>query len=82
MVTHQTRTELSLFLGGQAEEEERIKHGMPMPREDWPMEEEYADSVDLPEWSYAGEVVHCAFVDQVYALGKLEPAMNSVFGGA
>jgi hypothetical protein len=82
MVTHQTRAELSLFLGGQAEEEERIKHGMPMPREDWPMEEEYADSVDLPEWKYAGEVAHCAFVDQVYALGKLEPAMNSVFGGA
>jgi hypothetical protein len=78
-VTHQTNSELALFLGGQADEEERVKHGMSMPREDWPMEEEYADSVNLLEWDYAGEVVHCAHVDQVFGLGKLEPAMNSVF---
>jgi hypothetical protein len=46
--TLHTNAELMVFLGGQAEEDERIKHGMPMPREDWPIEEEYADSVDLP----------------------------------
>lgn len=49
--TLQTNAEMGLFLGGQADEEERIKHGMPMPRKDWPIEEEYADSVDLPEWN-------------------------------
>lgn len=73
-----TNAELMVFLGGQASEDERIKHGMPMPEEDWPVEEENAESVDLPEWDYAGEVAHCALVDYLYDLGKLEPAMNSV----
>ena len=78
-VTLQTNAELALFLGGQASEDERMKHGMPMPKEDWPVEEENAESVDLPEWDYAGEVVHCALVDHLFGFGKLEPEMNSVF---
>ena len=75
-----TNAELMVFLGGQASEEERIKHGMPMPEEDWPMpENEYADTVDLPEWEYAGEVTHCALVDYLHGMAKLEPAINAVF---
>lgn len=73
-----TNAELMVFLGGQASEDERIKHGMPMPREDWPVEEEHAESVDLPEWVYAGSVTHCALVDYLYDLKMLEPKMNSV----
>ena len=80
VVTLQTNAELALFLGGQADHDERMKHGMPMPEEDWPVEEENDESVDLPEWDYAGEVAHCALVDHLFGFGKLEPAINSVFG--
>lgn len=77
--TLQTNAELALFLGGQADHDERMKHGIPMPEEDWPVEEENAESVDLPEWDYAGKVAHCALVDYLFGFGKLEPAMNAVF---
>lgn len=66
-------------LGGQASEDERIKHGMAMPKENWPVEEENSIVVCFPEWDYAGEVAHCALVDYLYGLRKLEPAMNAVF---
>jgi hypothetical protein len=75
-----TNAELMRFLGGQASEEERIKHGMPMPEEDWPMpENEYAKTVNLPEWDYAGDVVGFALGDYLHGAARLEPAMNSVF---
>jgi hypothetical protein len=82
LVTLDTNDEMSIFLCGQASHDERMKHGIPMPEEDWPIEEEYASGVDLPEWDYADEVVHCARVDYVHNMGKLEPAMNSVFKSA
>lgn len=52
---------------------------MPMPKEDGPVEEENSIIVCLPEWDYAEEVAHCALVDYLYGMRKLEPAMNAVF---
>jgi hypothetical protein len=49
--------ELSFSVGGFRSDEERIIHGIPMPVEDWPPEEEHAMAVDLPEWDYAADVV-------------------------
>lgn len=74
-----TNAELMTFLGGQASEYERIKHGMPMPKEDWPVEEKNPIIVCLLEWDYAGKVAHCTLVDYLYGMRKLEPAMNAVF---
>jgi len=51
-----------------------------MPEEDWPIEEEYAATVDLPEWAYAGNVASLALIDYLHGSARLEPAINSVFG--
>jgi hypothetical protein len=78
LVTLETNDEMSLFIGYQADYDERMKHGIPMPEEDWPTDEEE----NLPEWDYADDVVHYATVDCRFGMGKLEPAMNSVFESA
>jgi hypothetical protein len=52
---------------------------MPMPREDWPPEEEYARSVDLEEWAYAGDVAGVALNDHLHDTAELEDLINSVF---
>lgn len=73
-----TNAEMSLFIRIQSDYDERMKHGIPMPEENWPTDEEE----DLAEWNYAGEVVHCAAGDYLFNMGTLEPAMNSVFSSA
>lgn len=67
------------FLAGGITEEERIRHGMPKPEEDWAPEDEYAVRVDLDEWVYAGAVVWSALTDHMHGTAKLEPTINSVF---
>ncbi|GAB7326993.1 hypothetical protein MBLNU13_g10940t1 [Cladosporium sp. NU13] len=80
VVTLQTNAELALYLGGQADHDERVKHGTSMPEEDWPIDQGgYAEAADHPGWDYAGEVAHCALVDYLFGPRKLEPTMNAAY---
>ena len=71
---------IALYLGDQADHGERVKHGIPMPEEDWSIDRRgYAEEEDLPECDYASEVAHCALVDYLLRFKKLEPTMNAVY---
>jgi hypothetical protein len=73
-----THSELSVFLGVHASEDERAKHDIDMPEEDWPPGTELEQNMELPEWEYAGEVVWSALIDLIHGTRKLEPTLNSV----
>ena len=72
-----TNAELATFLCFESGEDERIKQGIPIPKEDWPIDNEYA-SFDLPEWDYAGDVVHDALGDYLHGTARLERSMNYI----
>lgn len=76
-VTLRTNADLATFLCFASGEDERIKQGIPIPKEDWPIDNEYA-AFDLPEWDYAGDVVHDALGDYLHGTARLERSMNYI----
>lgn len=78
-----THAEFSCFFtSSYNEDEERLKHGISKPKEDWTEEDERYDEetmhVDVEEWDYASDVLDVAMLDRYN--GKKHNLEAAMFG--